>query len=387
MKFRYITAAAALLVVSVAALPTPQVDNHGLIPDTDEFGNDAAVEALEARAVTNAEDFVDDETIEVVEVVDARTVDTDEAADDETIGVVEVVEARTVADIEEGANDDIEVVEARTAEITDAVNDDTAEIEPVETLEARAVDTTEAVDDDAAEVVEVIDARTVEATEAVDDDTAEVEPVETVEARTVTDTEVVDDDETAEPLEARDVTDTDEAVDDDATIETIEARTVSVSEAAANFNFTSDFDFALDRLLAAIEEIPDDILQKGDEALHQWLVEHGHRAGNEKLKRDDSSEAESLSLLKRGELAARASLWKIAKCVAAIVQLLGTTAIPAAKLLRIKKYIKALGGTKEAVKLLLGATTQAERLKVGGQALVALAAELLGISTVKNNCF
>jgi hypothetical protein len=158
-----------------------------------------------------------------------------------------------------------------------------------------------------------------------------------------------------------------------------------VTEAAANFNFTTDFDSALDRLLAAIDDIPDDILEQGDEALHKWLVEHGYREGNEKLKRDDDTDV--LALLTRGELAARASIWKIAKCVASIVQLLATTAVPAAKLLRIKKYIKALGGTKDAVKLLLGATTKAEKLKVGGEALVALAAELLGISTVKNNCF
>ncbi|KAG7293522.1 hypothetical protein NEMBOFW57_003574 [Staphylotrichum longicolle] len=186
------------------------------------------------------------------------------------------------------------------------------------------------------------------------------------------------------------IPDTDDFVDDGSdAITFVEARGVTVTDAAANFNFTTDFDFALDRLLAEIDEIPDEVLEQGDDALHKWLVDHGHRAGNEKLKRDDSSEeaAANLSLLERGELAARASIWKIAKCVAAIVQLLATTAIPAAKLLRIKKYIKALGGTKQAVKLLLGATTKAEKLKVGGQVLVSLAAELLGISTVKNNCF
>ena len=182
------------------------------------------------------------------------------------------------------------------------------------------------------------------------------------------------------------IPDTDDFVDD-GTIELIEARATVVNSAVDNFNFTADFDFALDRILAEIDEIPDEVLEQGDEALHKWLVDHGNRAGNEKLKRDDGSEAENLSIFERGELAARASLWKIAKCVAAIVQLLGTTAVPAAKLLRIKKYIKALGGAKKAVKLLLGATTKAEKLKAGGQALVSLASELLGISTVKKNCF
>ncbi|KAK0671717.1 hypothetical protein QBC41DRAFT_315404 [Cercophora samala] len=159
---------------------------------------------------------------------------------------------------------------------------------------------------------------------------------------------------------------------------------------ATNFNFTRDFDFPLDHLFAEIERIPDDVLEKGDEVLHQWLVANGDREPETALKRDtdyvDAVE-ENLSLLERGELAARASLWKIAKCVAAIVQLLATTAVPAAKLLRIKKYIKALGGAKQAVKLMLGATTKAEKLKAGGEILVNLSAELLGISTVKNNCF
>ncbi|KAK4149795.1 hypothetical protein C8A00DRAFT_37612 [Chaetomidium leptoderma] len=294
MKFQLITTAAALLVVSVAALPAPQTDNHGLIPDTD--------------------DWVDDGT--------------------------------TFEDTEAGA---------------------------VENIQARAVEDIEA-------------------------------PVE----------------------------------------DSIEVRTVAVNETtnADDFVFTDDFDFALDRLLSEIDAIPDEVLEKGDEALHQWLVEHGNREGNEKLKRDtdnvafdggaddasiveraafdaeeDSSileraadgafdaeeedaniaartadgafdgEEEGLSIVERGELVARASLWKITKCVAAIVQLIGTTAVPAAKLLRIKKYIKALGGAKQAVKLMLGATSKAEKLRVGGKALVNLAAELLGISTVKKNCF
>jgi hypothetical protein len=188
--------------------------------------------------------------------------------------------------------------------------------------------------------------------------------------------------------------DTDDWVDDGSLDFLLEKRDLPINTAADNFNFTTDFDFALDRLLAEIDEIPDDVLEKGDEALHEWLVANGHRAGNEKLKRDadgtafdEDGDEENLSIIERGELAARASVWKIAKCVAAIVQLLATTAVPAAKLLRIKKYIKALGGAKQAVKLLLGATTRAEKLKAGGQALVALAAELLGISMVKTHCF
>ncbi|CAP65613.1 uncharacterized protein PODANS_6_11025 [Podospora anserina S mat+] len=184
--------------------------------------------------------------------------------------------------------------------------------------------------------------------------------------------------------------DTDDFENDAGVPAVLEARAQAPATWATNFNFTRDFDFPLDHLFAEIERIPDDILEKGDEVLHQWLIANGDREPETALKRDtdyvDAVE-QNLSLFERGELAARASLWKIAKCVAAIVQLLATTAVPAAKLLRIKKYIKALGGAKQAVKLMLGATTKAEKLKAGGEILVNLSAELLGISTVKNNCF
>jgi hypothetical protein len=193
------------------------------------------------------------------------------------------------------------------------------------------------------------------------------------------------------------IPDTDDWVDDGTLdeIATLAARDAEVDEAAANFNFTGDFDFALDRLLAEIDEIPDDVLEKGDEALHKWLVDHGQRSGDEKLKRDTDEEpdvdadvdTDNLSIIERGELVARVSWWKVTKCVAAIVKLLATTAVPAAKLLRIKKYIKALGGAKKAVKLLLSNTSKAQKLKAGGKVLVALAKELLGISSVKDNCF
>jgi hypothetical protein len=282
MKFQLITAAAAILVATAAALPTPPTDNHGLEIDTDDWVDDGSVEAIEARGL---------------ETLDAR------------------------------APFDIPGLEPDT--------DDWVEDVSTETIAVRDIDS------------------------------------------------LADEGEGAESFEARD-------------IEALVARAAPINDAAANFNFTSDFDFALDHLLAEIDEIPDEILAKGDEALHQWLVEHGHRKGSEKLKRDadagpfdaePSEDAENISIIERGELMARASIWKITKCVASIVQLLATTAVPAAKLLRIKKYINALGGTKQAVKLLLGATSRAEKLRVGGEILVNLSAELLGISTVKNNCF
>ncbi|KXX80320.1 hypothetical protein MMYC01_203345 [Madurella mycetomatis] len=179
--------------------------------------------------------------------------------------------------------------------------------------------------------------------------------------------------------------------DDAADVEIVAARSSDVSSAAADFEFTPDFSFSLDHLFAEIEAIPDEILEEGDEALHQWLVANGNRPDDANLKRDvdesDDGDFEDLSILERGTLVARASAWKIAQCIAAIVEVIATTAVPAAKLLRIKKYIKALGGTKNAVKLLLSATSTEEKLRVGGQALVKLAKEVLGISSIQSKCF
>ncbi|KAK3946842.1 hypothetical protein QBC32DRAFT_319530 [Pseudoneurospora amorphoporcata] len=163
-------------------------------------------------------------------------------------------------------------------------------------------------------------------------------------------------------------------------------------------NFTPAFTSSLDDLFALLDSIPDSVLEEGDEALNQWFIDNDLRDPAAELLIDSSPEADpALDLgdldvisdenLERGVLVARASAWKIAKCVASIVQLIATTAVPAAKLLKIKKYIKALGGVKMSVKLLLGATTKAEKLKAGGKALVYLSAELLGISSVKAACF
>ena len=81
------------------------------------------------------------------------------------------------------------------------------------------------------------------------------------------------------------------------------------------------------------------------------------------------------------------SAWQVTKCAAAITWVIGSTVFAAAKILRIKKYIAALGGIKSAATLLIVATTAAERLEIGGSALMNLASEILGIAAVQDNCF
>jgi hypothetical protein len=129
----------------------------------------------------------------------------------------------------------------------------------------------------------------------------------------------------------------------------------------------------LERVFGVVKSIPDEVLEKGDDETDKWMVEHGHRPQH------DKREVLDRDLEDRG-------FWDVAKCVGAITAFIASNAIGAAKLLRIKKYIEALGGVREAAELLLKASTTAERLKEGGEALALLAGEILGTSMVSNNC-
>lgn len=84
------------------------------------------------------------------------------------------------------------------------------------------------------------------------------------------------------------------------------------------------------------------------------------------------------------------SLWKIAKCTGAILWVVGSTCFAAAKIVKIKRYVKSIGGVKRAATLLMRAgrnASKAKLLEIGGSSLMNLASEILGITTVKDNCF
>jgi len=80
---------------------------------------------------------------------------------------------------------------------------------------------------------------------------------------------------------------------------------------------------------------------------------------------------------------------KIGSCELSITYSLGSGLIVAAKINKIKKYIKLLGGVKESASLIVGASTSttAERMEMGGTALVSLVAEITGIAAIHKNCF
>ena len=80
------------------------------------------------------------------------------------------------------------------------------------------------------------------------------------------------------------------------------------------------------------------------------------------------------------------SAWQITKCVAAVTWLVGSTVFAAAKIVKIKKYIKALGGMKEAVVIMMGATSGIEKSEELGKAALELASAILGVDTIVDNC-
>lgn len=174
-----------------------------------------------------------------------------------------------------------------------------------------------------------------------------------------------------------------------AAVAPVQARELQANQnfqvAASNFNFTRDFGPALEFMFNAIYNIPDDVIDEGDEAMNKWFVDNDYRTADASLMEDTDDGAVAARDIE--EALDPRGFWEVTKCVGSIMWAIGSTAIPVAKIARIKKYIEALGGVKEAVKLMLGATSKAEKLKAGGQALVNLSAELLGIAAVKTNCF
>ncbi|WP_146183365.1 hypothetical protein [Corynebacterium liangguodongii] len=61
-------------------------------------------------------------------------------------------------------------------------------------------------------------------------------------------------------------------------------------------------------------------------------------------------------------------------------------AAPVGAAVKLAKFVKTIGNVKEAMQLLTGATTNAERLQAGLDAAGATASELLGITAVRENC-
>ena len=112
--------------------------------------------------------------------------------------------------------------------------------------------------------------------------------------------------------------------------------------------------------LETINSVPDSVLVQGDKATQEWLATHSQMTST------------------------RAS---VAGCTAAIALFLGTNLVSAAKILKIKKLIAQLGGVREAVQIMWGASFSYEKMKAAGGTIAALAGEFFGVTSIREKCF
>ncbi|MFF9209267.1 MULTISPECIES: hypothetical protein [unclassified Streptomyces] len=139
--------------------------------------------------------------------------------------------------------------------------------------------------------------------------------------------------------------------------------------AAAVANAGAELDTADgQQLLAAlkvVEEMPDRVVAQGDAAVQAYLAAH-LPAG-------------------KGGVAAF-GWWQTTKCVAAITAAVAGGAVPVAKILKLKAFIKKVGSVKEAAVLLIRVAKGEEKISELGATLGGLASAILGIDGIKKHC-
>ncbi len=122
-------------------------------------------------------------------------------------------------------------------------------------------------------------------------------------------------------------------------------------------------------LLKAIEKIPDEMLERGNQnEIDRFMFENGIdlKFSGERVKRD---------------------FWG---CVGAVSWAVGSTAVGVLKLAKVKKFVNASGGAYKAAKNLIKMAKHGysqANVKEFGYAMMNLGSEILGIKEVKDNCF
>lgn len=140
----------------------------------------------------------------------------------------------------------------------------------------------------------------------------------------------------------------------------------------------------LEEALTRINAVPDSVIVQGDAAVSGYL-------------QAKSSTANSTQRASGGvqPMFGIGDAWHIAKCAAAITVAIGGVAVPVAKVLKIKKLIKEVGGVKSLASKIIdvakGSGSLGKRIKSVfkefGTGVVGLAAEVLGIDAIASNCF
>ncbi|KAL8890020.1 MAG: hypothetical protein Q9192_005933 [Flavoplaca navasiana] len=143
------------------------------------------------------------------------------------------------------------------------------------------------------------------------------------------------------------------------------------SAEAVPFPFDEAQSGYLEEAFHMIEDIPDSVLDDGDEAVKAWAKEHQPPS----------------HLAVRAELAPRQDWAQIASCAFEIGKAILENLWPVSKIRRIRDLIKFLGGARAVAKMLLKAKTFKQLIIIGGPELQELAEILLGVQAVVNACF
>jgi hypothetical protein len=149
----------------------------------------------------------------------------------------------------------------------------------------------------------------------------------------------------------------------------------------AGYAFDSNDLEQLEHALNIIMETPDEFLVNASTAeIRQYFLSKGID-----FKTYDQLTLESDSYSTQG-------FWDATKCAAAIALLIGGTVFVGAKLVKVKNYVKAIGGVKNAASALIAFSKAGSKIpdnvkKDVGEAIMGLASEILGIADVQDYCF
>ncbi|MGI5481677.1 hypothetical protein [Streptomyces lavendofoliae] len=116
--------------------------------------------------------------------------------------------------------------------------------------------------------------------------------------------------------------------------------------------------------LKVLDAMPDSVAEQGDAAVRAYLAE--------RLPQEDRRAAFGWT--------------QKLKCGAAITAAIAGGAVPVAKLLKLKAFIKKVGSVKEAATLLIRVSKGEEKISELGATLGGLASAILGIDAIKKHC-
>lgn len=118
-------------------------------------------------------------------------------------------------------------------------------------------------------------------------------------------------------------------------------------------------------MLKVLDEMPESVERQGEAAVQAYLDSH-------------------LAGAKSGMVGF--GWWQTAKCVGSIGAAVAGGAVPVAKILKLRAFIKKVGSVKEAAYLLIRVAKGEEKISELGATLGGLASVVLGIDGIKKNC-